>query len=66
MSDEALIEARALTKCFDRGEETVRVLDHLDLVVPRGSFLALMGPSGSGKSTLLNLCAGWTSPPRAS
>ena len=58
LSGEALIEARALTKCFQRGEETVRVLEQLDLVVPRGSFLALMGPSGSGKSTLLNLCGG--------
>jgi putative ABC transport system ATP-binding protein len=58
MSSEALIEARALTKYFQRGQETIRVLDHLDLVVPKGSFLALMGPSGSGKSTLLNLCGG--------
>ena len=58
MSGEGLIEARGVTKCFQRGEETVRVLDKLDLIVPRGSFLALMGPSGSGKSTLLNLCGG--------
>ncbi len=34
------------------------VLEHIDLVLPAGRTLALVGPSGSGKSTLLHLCAG--------
>lgn len=34
----------------------------IDLTVPAGSFLALMGPSGSGKSTLLNILAGIVRP----
>lgn len=34
------------------------VLEHIDLELPAGRTLALVGPSGSGKSTLLHLCAG--------
>jgi putative ABC transport system ATP-binding protein len=36
----------------------IPVLEDINLDVPAGEFLALMGPSGSGKSTLLNLIAG--------
>ncbi len=59
---ETLIKLRELRKEFSRGGETLRVLEALDLDVPRGSFEALMGPSGSGKSTLLNLIAGLDRP----
>jgi putative ABC transport system ATP-binding protein len=55
---EPLIKMRGICKSFQRGGETLRILDGLDFDVPRGSFEALMGPSGSGKSTLLNLIAG--------
>jgi putative ABC transport system ATP-binding protein len=41
-------------------------LDHLDLDVEAGTFLALMGPSGSGKTTLLNLIAGIDRPTEGS
>jgi putative ABC transport system ATP-binding protein len=58
----ALVEIRKLSKVYSRGGETVPVLDGLDLDVPRGDFLALMGPSGSGKSTLLNLIGGLDRP----
>ena len=34
----------------------VRILDHVDLVVPTGGITVMVGPSGSGKSTLLRLC----------
>jgi putative ABC transport system ATP-binding protein len=57
-----LVEIRGLNKVYSRGGETVAVLDGLDLDVPRGDFLALMGPSGSGKSTLLNLIGGLDRP----
>lgn len=59
---ESLIKLREVRKEFSRGGETLRVLEALDLDVPRGSFEALMGPSGSGKSTLLNLIAGLDRP----
>ncbi len=53
-----LIELRQVTKSYARGGETLTVIDHLDLEIPAGQFVALMGPSGSGKSTLLNLIGG--------
>ncbi len=53
-----LVRIRDLTKNYQRGNETVQVLQRLDLEIPQGDFLALMGPSGSGKSTLLNLIGG--------
>ncbi len=57
-----LVEMRGVEKYFHRGGEQIHVLSELDLQIPKGDFLALMGPSGSGKSTLLNLLAGLDSP----
>ncbi|GAC1431129.1 MAG: ABC transporter ATP-binding protein [Thermoanaerobaculia bacterium] len=59
---DALVTMRGVEKQFKRGGENVHVLHALDLDIPRGEFLALMGPSGSGKSTLLNLLAGLDRP----
>ena len=57
-----LIEVRQVSKSYRRGGERVPVLEGVDLDIPAGEFLALMGPSGSGKSTLLNLIAGLDRP----
>jgi putative ABC transport system ATP-binding protein len=57
-----LVEARNVDKVFRRGSEEIHVLGGLDLEIPEGEFLALMGPSGSGKSTLLNLIGGLDRP----
>ena len=57
-----IVKVTGLSKSFSRGSETIKVLDNLNLEVPKGQFLALMGPSGSGKTTLLNLIAGLDSP----
>ena len=53
-----LVQIASVEKIFHRGSEDVLVLADLNLTVPTGEFLALMGPSGSGKSTLLNLIGG--------
>src|SRR5579862_4805199 len=62
----AIVTLRHVTKTYERGGESVRVLEDLDLDVPAGSYEALMGPSGSGKTTLLNLIAGLDRPSNGS
>jgi putative ABC transport system ATP-binding protein len=57
-----LVNLKEVEKVFQRGDEKIHVLAQLDLQVPQGEFLALMGPSGSGKSTLLNLIGGLDRP----
>ena len=59
---DSLVRLRGVAKDYKRGVETVHVLQALDLDIPKGDFLALMGPSGSGKSTLLNLIGGLDRP----
>ena len=58
----SIIELKGVRKQFQRGSESLVVLDNLTLDVPEAAFEALMGPSGSGKSTLLNLIAGLDRP----
>jgi len=57
-----LVDVKNVDKVFKRGSEEIHVLGGLDLEVPEGEFLTLMGPSGSGKSTLLNLIGGLDRP----
>jgi putative ABC transport system ATP-binding protein len=44
------------------GDRMLTILDRIDLAIPRGEFVAILGPSGSGKSTLLGLMAGLDRP----
>lgn len=61
-----LVSVDGVEKVFHRGSEDIHVLRDLNLKVPAGEFLALMGPSGSGKSTLLNLIGGLDRPTKGS
>ena len=65
-SASTLVDVRGVDKVFKRGSEEIHVLGGLDLKIPEGEFLALMGPSGSGKSTLLNLIGGLDRPTQGS
>jgi putative ABC transport system ATP-binding protein len=50
-----MIKIKQLYKTYDTGVVRVEALKNVDLEVPEGQFLAIMGPSGSGKSTLMNI-----------
>jgi NitT/TauT family transport system ATP-binding protein len=54
----AHIMARSLAVDFTVEGRTQRVLNDINLSVPKGSFVSLIGPSGCGKSTLLKVMAG--------
>ena len=58
----AMIELRGVSKTVRSGNDPLTIVHPLDLVVPAGQLLSIVGPSGSGKSTLLGLIAGLDTP----
>ncbi len=57
-----MIELRDVSKTVQSGDRALTILHPLDLSVPAGQSLSIVGPSGSGKSTLLGLIAGLDTP----
>ncbi len=57
-----IIQIRGLRKVFHVGDVEVEALRGVDLDVPRGEFLAVVGPSGSGKSTMFHILGGLSRP----
>ena len=57
-----MIELYKVSKQVPSGAETLTILHSLDLTIPDGQFVSIVGPSGSGKSTLLGLIAGLDAP----
>ena len=57
-----MIELFNVSKQVPSGSETLTILHSLNLTIPDGQFISIVGPSGSGKSTLLGLIAGLDAP----
>src|SRR6266404_3870643 len=57
-----MIELYKVSKVVPSGAEMLTILHSLDLTIPDGQFITVVGPSGSGKSTLLGLIAGLDEP----
>lgn len=57
-----MITLTGVSKTVMSGGQPLTILHPLDLTVPDGQFMAVVGPSGSGKSTLLGLLAGLDAP----
>lgn len=53
---------RNLYKSFSQAEEKVQVIKNLQVEIPQGEIVAIVGQSGSGKSTMLSLLAGLDKP----
>lgn len=53
--EEALVRVVDLCKVYNPGENEVRALDHVNLEIHKGEFVAIIGQSGSGKSTFMNM-----------
>lgn len=50
-----ILETKDLCKFYGTGENLVRAVDHVNLRIAQGEYVAIVGKSGSGKSTLLHL-----------
>ena len=50
-----ILKCETLRKVYGSGNNQVVALDHIDLSVQKGEFVAIVGASGSGKSTLLHI-----------
>jgi putative ABC transport system ATP-binding protein len=56
------IELSRVTRTYHLGGEEFNALNHVDLSIENGAFVAISGPSGSGKSTLANIIGGLDRP----
>lgn len=62
MSRDVIISGRGLCRYYQRGSETVKALDGVDIDVRGGESICILGPSGSGKTTLINLLSALDAP----
>jgi len=62
MTHSTILNINGLSKSYQSGDRTIKVLKNLSFSVEKGTTCAIVGPSGSGKTTLLGLCAGLDRP----
>ena len=58
----AILETKNLVKYYGTGENLVKAINHTDIRIEPGEFVAVVGRSGSGKSTLLHILGGLDRP----
>lgn len=57
-----ILETEQLCKFYGKGENLVKAVDHVNIEINQGEFVAVVGKSGSGKSTLLHMLGGLDTP----
>lgn len=57
-----ILETNKLCKFYGTGENKVKAVDHANIKINQGEFVAIVGKSGSGKSTLLHMLGGLDTP----
>lgn len=57
-----ILQTKNLCKFYGSGENLIKAVDHVDLQITQGEYVAIVGKSGSGKSTLLHLLGGLENP----
>jgi ABC-type lipoprotein export system ATPase subunit len=62
MEEDHFIKLINVIKIYHRGDNPVIALDHINLNISKGEFVAITGKSGCGKSTLINIIGGLDSP----
>ncbi|MCZ4271212.1 ABC transporter ATP-binding protein [Maritalea porphyrae] len=58
LNGDTAFRTQGLTKTYGEGAAAVHALRGVDIAIPTGEMVVLLGPSGSGKSTLLNILGG--------
>jgi NitT/TauT family transport system ATP-binding protein len=54
----ALVEINDVGLFYGKGEARTKAVEHLDIHIKKGEFIAVVGPSGCGKSTLMKMVSG--------
>lgn len=57
-----MIEVQNITKVYGKKDNTFTALDDINLTIPTGTSVAILGKSGSGKSTLMHAMSGLDRP----
>lgn len=60
-----ILETNQLCKFYGTGENQVKAVNHVNIQIEQGEFVAIVGKSGSGKSTLLHMLGGLEHQPAA-
>ncbi|HON54779.1 MAG TPA: ABC transporter ATP-binding protein [Bacteroidales bacterium] len=60
--NQEVIKIKGIKKIYKVGNQEVKALNGIDIIINRNEYVAIMGPSGSGKSTMMNILGCLDSP----